>query len=199
MGSVGVLTYMISIFVAGFLGSWHCGFMCGPIACYYAEQKKLWTYQIGRMISYTILGIFSGSISQFLFKSENKWVRYAAIALIFVGLVYGFFFNEKIKFSGQAKWFFKFRNSSFWMGLLTVLLPCGWLYSFVFAAAATQSVYAGALVMWIFWLSTLPSLTIGQVMLSRMIEKTNARTRWVSRVVLLLASVYSLVLFLTMH
>lgn len=41
-------------------------------------------------------------------------------------------------------------------GLLTPLLPCGWLYAFVTAAAGTGSPASGAATMALFWLGTLP-------------------------------------------
>lgn len=44
------------------------------------------------------------------------------------------------------------------IGALTVLLPCGWLYAFVLAAAGTGSVVGGALVMAAFWAGTVPIL-----------------------------------------
>ncbi len=43
-------------------------------------------------------------------------------------------------------------------GLLTALLPCGWLYLFALVAAGTASVAAGPLVMLAFWLGTVPVL-----------------------------------------
>jgi uncharacterized protein len=42
------------------------------------------------------------------------------------------------------------------VGLLTTLLPCGWLYAFVATAAGTGSAARGALVMFVFWTGTLP-------------------------------------------
>ncbi|MBL8991582.1 MAG: sulfite exporter TauE/SafE family protein [Phycisphaerae bacterium] len=50
------------------------------------------------------------------------------------------------------------------IGLLTSLLPCGWLYAFVITAAGTGSPALGAAVMVVFWAGTLPvmaSLGIG--------------------------------------
>jgi len=44
-------------------------------------------------------------------------------------------------------------------GLLTTLLPCGWLYAFAITAAGTANVFSGALVMGTFWVGTLPALT----------------------------------------
>jgi sulfite exporter TauE/SafE len=57
-------------------------------------------------------------------------------------------------------------------GLLSGLLPCGWLYAFVLIAGGTASPFVGALTMLGFWLGTLPimlSLGFGlQALLGRM-------------------------------
>ncbi|HEU4566165.1 MAG TPA: sulfite exporter TauE/SafE family protein [Gemmatimonadaceae bacterium] len=42
------------------------------------------------------------------------------------------------------------------IGLLTTLLPCGWLYTFVVTAGGTGSALSGMLVMALFWAGTLP-------------------------------------------
>ena len=44
------------------------------------------------------------------------------------------------------------------IGLLTTLLPCGWLYAFVATAAGTANPLLGALTMGVFWAGTLPVL-----------------------------------------
>jgi uncharacterized protein len=44
------------------------------------------------------------------------------------------------------------------VGLLTALLPCGWLYLFALLAAGTGSIQLGALVMVAFWLGSIPLL-----------------------------------------
>ena len=44
------------------------------------------------------------------------------------------------------------------LGLLTPLLPCGWLYAFVMTAAATGSAPRGAFVMAVFWAGTVPAM-----------------------------------------
>ncbi len=43
-------------------------------------------------------------------------------------------------------------------GLLTALLPCGWLWAYLAVAAATGSVVGGVLVMIAFWLGSVPAL-----------------------------------------
>lgn len=50
------------------------------------------------------------------------------------------------------------------IGLLTTLLPCGWLYAFAITAAGTADPLYGAITMAVFWAGTLPvmlSLGIG--------------------------------------
>jgi sulfite exporter TauE/SafE len=42
------------------------------------------------------------------------------------------------------------------MGLVTTLIPCGWLYAFVAVAGGTAHPLTGAGVMALFWLGTLP-------------------------------------------
>jgi hypothetical protein len=47
-------------------------------------------------------------------------------------------------------------------GLVTTLLPCGWLYAFTVTAAGTGSPVNSAAVMFFFWLGTLPMMvTVG--------------------------------------
>jgi uncharacterized protein len=47
---------------------------------------------------------------------------------------------------------------SFLIGTLTGLLPCGWLWAFVIAAAGTGSPLFGAATMFAFWLGTVPAM-----------------------------------------
>ncbi len=44
------------------------------------------------------------------------------------------------------------------VGLLTTLLPCGWLYAFVVVSAGTASPWFGAAAMAAFWIGTLPMM-----------------------------------------
>jgi sulfite exporter TauE/SafE len=43
-------------------------------------------------------------------------------------------------------------------GLLTTMLPCGWLYVFVATAGGSGSIRTGVLTMAVFWLGTVPAL-----------------------------------------
>ena len=43
-------------------------------------------------------------------------------------------------------------------GLITGLLPCGWLWAFAISAAGTGSPVVGAMLMIAFWLGTVPAM-----------------------------------------
>jgi sulfite exporter TauE/SafE len=60
------------------------------------------------------------------------------------------------------------------LGLLTPALPCGYLYAFVLSAAGTGSALGGALLMFAFWLGTLPVLVVVGQAVTRL-----SRTLWV--------------------
>ena len=50
-------------------------------------------------------------------------------------------------------------SRSYLAGLFTTWLPCGWLYLFVLIAAGTGTVVSAIVVMFAFWIGTLPALT----------------------------------------
>jgi len=189
-----------SIFVAGFLGSWHCGVMCGPMACFLAAQKQLKSYQVGRLISYVLAGALAGQITSLFFNSYH-WLKYASV-IILSGLLILMAFNTQRMFKTPtylSRIYSKFKKSGFLLGFFSFLLPCGWLWTFIISASATRSAYSGALVMFIFWCSTVPALTTAQVVLKKMIEKSPLKTQQISSLVLLFASLYSLVTFWFLH
>ncbi len=193
----GLMTLIVGFFTAGFLGSWHCGVMCGPTACFMAAKKQLLPYQFGRMISYVLAGAFSGYISQFL-TTSYEWLKYVSVFMCSALLIYMFITqNKKISIPEKlSDYYFKKNNSGFVMGLMTVFLPCGWLYSFILSAMAARSALAGALVMFVFWVSSLPALSVAQVLIKKLIDKNDSKKQRISSLILLIASLYSFAMFL---
>ena len=58
-----------------------------------------------------------------------------------------------------ASFFVEANQLALWAtGLLTALLPCGWLYLFALFAAGTGSWLSGSVVMIAFWLGSVPAL-----------------------------------------
>ena len=72
-------------------------------------------------------------------------------------------------------------------GLLTPLLPCGWLYLFALVAASSGSMAWGGLVMLAFWLGTVPALTALMVGTRKLAASTREYVPIGAAVVLILA------------
>ncbi|MEN0059691.1 MAG: sulfite exporter TauE/SafE family protein [Bdellovibrio sp.] len=203
----------LGILSASFFGSWHCAGMCGPIATLMSTRKSLWTYHAGRMISYTALGALSGALGQFFLNSEFvtlRWISTSVLAglLLIAGVALIFPSWEKFVPQGWSHSLlhvlrrlqsFHLARSGFTVGLLTALLPCGWLYTYVMAALATKSPWAGALTMFLFWLGGLPTLSAVPYMIRSTIQASGLRHQRIAGGVLVAAGLYSLVSFMWMH
>jgi len=177
---------LISIITIALLGSvGHCIGMCGGIVMAYSSTKigEGWSksrqsiahfsYSFGRVISYTILGgVFGtlGSVVSFSNIGVASLFFVAGIAMILSGLslLGKFKFLTLIEHSvSKSAWYQKtFRqllhsdkaSSFFALGMLNGFLPCGFVYFFAITAASTGSIFYGALVMFIFGISTIPAL-----------------------------------------
>ncbi len=181
---------LISIVTVAFLGSvGHCIGMCGGIVIAYSSAKidgkssKLsqgvahLTYSFGRVTTYTAMGAVFGAIGGVLSFNNIAIATLTILAGIFMvlaglSLIGKLNFLTKLEHSfSKTAWYQKlFREiiasksllSFYMLGLLNGLLPCGLVYFFAVTAASTGSPLWGAIVMFIFGLSTIPSLfTLG--------------------------------------
>ncbi len=142
-------------------------------------------YHLGRLLTYTVLGVIAGlagsAFGQIgsLFGIQASAARLVGVLMIVMGigrviwLVRGTT-SWKPSFIGLAKISNSIASTvasirphvlklplslrSVATGALTVLLPCGWLYLFVLVAAGGGSVRAAILLMFAFWLGTVPAL-----------------------------------------
>ncbi len=177
---------LLTIITIAFLGSFgHCIGMCGGIVLAYstikiepASSKVSKTvahllYNFGRVLTYTILGVLFGAIggvATFSNTANGTLLIIAGTAMILAGLS----LMGKIKFltviehsisssnfykkSFQSILHSKSNASFFILGMLNGLLPCGFVYFFAITAASTASPFYGALVMFIFGVSTIPAM-----------------------------------------
>ncbi|QDK38402.1 sulfite exporter TauE/SafE family protein [Bdellovibrio sp. NC01] len=211
---MSTLIIAVSILSSSFLGSWHCAGMCGPIASLMAQRKGLVWYHLGRLLSYVALGILAGSLGQFFLNSDFIFLRYVSaflfsFMLIFMGLRWlapRFALKYMPRIQGHFLFQFLHRiqkfhlnQSAFIVGLLTALLPCGWLYTYVTAAIATRSPFAGAMIMSLFWLGGMPALSALPTMVRKTIQSAPIPQQRVAGGVLILAGLYSVFSFMTLH
>src|SRR6056297_1878853 len=138
------------VVTASLLGSMHCVGMCGPLAIWASGAGdsahvgdatrrgkvlgNLSLYHFGRLTTYVIAGLIAGGIGSLVDVGGEMLGFQLAAARVVGGLMIV-------------------------IGLLTTLLPCGWLYLFALVAAGTGSVAMGGVTMAAFWLGTVPALT----------------------------------------
>lgn len=177
----------VSIFLASVLGSLHCVGMCGGLVAVYAvkghaEQRVSWgphlLYHAGRLLSYVALGATVGALGAVVdfagamvaITHLAAWLAGAlmvAIGVVSIAQLSGW---RRLQLPAltrltrlQMAMIRRLRERSpvvraGFLGVLSALLPCGWLYAFVVTAAATASPLKGALLMCAFWLGTVPAL-----------------------------------------
>ena len=172
---------LISAFILGLLGSFHCVGMCGPIAFMlpvdrnntYKKVTQISLYHIGRLLSYSIMGLVFGLIGKGLnlFGFQQQLSIIIGVVMIIVILIPYKTFNKynvskpiykvisKVK-SGLGSALKKKTPDTFLtIGFLNGFLPCGLVYMAIFGAIAGGNAAEGSLYMAFFGLGTIPLMT----------------------------------------
>jgi uncharacterized protein len=168
------------LFVIGLITSIHCVVMCGGInlsQCMGAAGKGEETsgkgslrpsflYNLGRVISYTVIGALVGALgSAISFSSTAKGVvqALAGVFMVIMGLSMTGLFPWLARLvprmpSGVARKLNRRKGFAgpFYVGLLNGLMPCGPLQAMQLYALSTGSPLVGALSMLVFSLGTVP-------------------------------------------
>lgn len=173
-----MLTLAFGVLAASLLGSVHCAAMCGAFTCLYAGTAPGGgparapalhhaAYHAGRWISYLTLGLFVGTIGSGLGTGA---AIVAGVLLVLWG-GHALLGASGVRISAP-------RVPMVWQramgavvlrvrsrppvvraavtGLVTTLLPCGWMWAFVAVAGGTGSRLGAVMVMTLFWIGTLP-------------------------------------------
>ncbi|WP_103069413.1 sulfite exporter TauE/SafE family protein [Aquimarina sediminis] len=173
---------LISAFILGLLGSFHCVGMCGPIAFMLPVNKsntvqkffQVFLYHFGRLLAYSIIGLFFGVIGKSLnlFGIQQKLsIAVGVMMIILVLTPYQVF--SKYNFSKPIyKIISKVKNALglalkkktpdtfLSIGFLNGFLPCGLVYMAVFGAIGSGHILEGSLYMLLFGIGTIPLMTI---------------------------------------
>jgi sulfite exporter TauE/SafE len=171
---------IIAALSIGFLGSFHCIGMCGPIALALPLPKSSniifilgrIVYNLGRVISYAIMGLVFGWLGQKI----SLW-GFQQILSILLGIAIVFFIFlpaktkdailsytpiQKIISPLKASIGKLFRQKSLpsflLIGVLNGFLPCGFVYMGLAGAIAAANPVMGMLVMAFFGLGTFPAM-----------------------------------------
>jgi uncharacterized protein len=143
---------------------------------------RMASYHLGRLVTYWTMGMGVAMVSSSIrwFGGGNQVLQFVGwavgITMIGVGLMrlrasFGLpvavrhtrwsqawssaIVRLRKTYGGGPVWL-----SSFVWGLTSTLLPCGWLYLYVLAAAAAPSAFMAIAMMTAFWIGTLPLLSV---------------------------------------
>lgn len=165
--------------VIGLLGSFHCMGMCGPIAISLPLKENSWhtriisgiLYNLGRVTTYIFLGLIFGLMGLGIhIWGVQQWVSIGVGAIMILSVAFPILFHgSKLTggldtlFSGFKRYFgrfFGFRTyvSTWVIGLMNGLLPCGLVYIALAGALVSTTPLNGAMYMMIFGLGTVPAL-----------------------------------------
>lgn len=189
---------LLTPFLIGFFSSVHCLAMCGGLCGLFCRNnptaKTIVLINLGRIFTYTILGLIFAGIIQGLaltipVAEIGFWIRsILGLILIFLGIriilnksnLHSFashnFLWQKAKNQLHAiskkQSFFTYLRT----GMLWGLIPCGLLYGVLIAAAATQNITQGGLFMFAFGMGTLPSMFVAMGIMHKWQQKLQAKS-----------------------
>lgn len=171
---------LLSGFIFGLLGSFHCIGMCGPIAFMLPVDRtnktkqffQIFSYHFGRIFTYSLIGLLFGLLGKgiSIFGYQQQLSIFAGVFIILITLLPNLFkkinaANKislvilKVKSALGKELKRKGNDTFFVVGFLNGFLPCGLVYMAVLGALATSSTLNGVLYMALFGLGTVPLMT----------------------------------------
>jgi len=168
-------------FLIGLLGSVHCVAMCGPLAFAVPVHQPGWAallwnkliYQLGRIISYCLLGALVGLVGGQIWQAgfqqgvsilTGLLILIAACSRIFKLNVFKKTNFISLKFFNVAfDYAFKHKANHLIVGMINGLLPCGFVYLALAGALNTKTVFDGVSYMFWFGTGTVPMMLAATV------------------------------------
>ncbi|MBK6997398.1 MAG: sulfite exporter TauE/SafE family protein [Lewinellaceae bacterium] len=180
------MSILITALLLGLAGSLHCVGMCGPLllalpldaAGKWQVMRKMLVYHVGRILTYAALGVLFGLLGKGLAIAGFQKILSIGAGAFMLGMAFmawrfeqlvtalpGFgAFTQGVK-SGIGNLMRKSPNgSTFSIGLLNGLLPCGMVYAALAGAIASSGGLEGGLFMAVFGIGTLPLLLMVSVL-----------------------------------
>ncbi len=206
------------LFIIGVLTSVHCVAMCGGIclsqtvaakdtgtekANRFTTVRPSLLYNLGRVISYTVIGGIVGalgSVVSFSGPMKGAVQLLAGIFMIIMGLNLLNIFPWLRRLNPRmpkfvVKWLNPLRgrsNSPLYIGLLNGLMPCGPLQAMQLYALSTGSPVKGAISMFLFSIGTVPLMFLFGVLGSLLNKKYTKKMMTVSAVLVVFLGIFML-------
>ncbi len=171
------MMYYLSGFLVGIMGSLHCLGMCAPLSMVMGSKKFLkgkLVYNGGRVVTYAILGLLVGLIGQLIAYGGLQQIlsllagffilAFAAMPYLAKRLESGSSQAAKLVSWLKSKMGLYIKKpgytSSFAVGMLNGILPCGLVYLGLAGAALAGSMEGGMIYMIFFGLGTFPMMLV---------------------------------------
>jgi hypothetical protein len=191
--------------LAGLLGSAHCLGMCAGISGLFAVNSNIaslrnevpyaLTYNLGRVISYAVLGMIVAAFGNVVVRASPNiagGIRLlSGVVIILVGLKVAFDIRvlNAIERMGATLWSriapvarslvpVTSLPRALGLGLVWGWLPCGLVYSVLLIAASSAEPLGGAMIMIAFGLGTMPVMVmtgLGAARLSQLMRRRGTR------------------------
>jgi uncharacterized protein len=181
---------MIAGFTLGAAGSLHCVGMCGPLSLalpvyHLSKAKKFFSlllYQVGRITTYTILGLIIGLAGRRIYIAGYQQVFSIAMGILVLGLAVIYFLQKRsVNIPLFNRFYIKvqqvigslLKSSKGLAGFLLIgmangLLPCGMVYIAIASVLSFTEIGESVLFMAMFGAGTLPAMMLvayaGQMM-----------------------------------
>jgi sulfite exporter TauE/SafE len=196
------------------VGSLHCIAMCGPLVGLHGGAKTTRlaiVHSLGRLSTYVAFGAIAGLVGSAVNLAGDlgnvQRAATIAAALLIIGMgVYQIVDVHVTRARARARTRSTFSAAlvrirpksaaqrSYVIGTLTGLIPCGWLWAFVVAAAGSGSVIGGVLTMFAFWLGTVPAMVGVLRVTGPLLARVRARMPAVTAIALIVVGVGTLAL-----
>jgi sulfite exporter TauE/SafE len=173
--------YEIAFFI-GLFGSVHCVGMCGPLAFAIPTVENRWWmviadkvfYNIGRIITYSFLGLLIGFAGRQLWISGLQQGVSLASGLLIIMAGFSRLFKVRLKKNNilsvilapvnrLLNYALQHHAGHFVVGMVNGFLPCGFVYLALVGAINTSSPLASAQFMFWFGAGTLPLMLLATV------------------------------------
>ena len=165
--------------VLGLAGSLHCVGMCGPLSLGLPMHETspsrriiaLALYHLGRIITYSLLGLFFGLIGRrFYIAGMQQGLSIALGVMMLVAALQYFIFRYVYQPAFIRKMYSRLQQAMIRVmknislpnyvlfGAMNGLLPCGMVYVAIAAAMSTNGILTGTVMMASFGAGTLPAM-----------------------------------------
>jgi sulfite exporter TauE/SafE len=205
-----VIAILATVLVTSLAGSLHCVAMCGPLVGLVGEHslRLSMMHALGRLLTYATLGAIAGlvgsavNIAGALGSVQHAATIVAGVVIVgwgvrAIAIARGWWTPRRAEGTAFARGLVRLRRrppvARAWIaGALTGLVPCGWLWAFVVSAAGTGGALAGAALMAVFWLGTVPAMTGLLSLAGPIVDRLRARVPVITAVTLIALGVGTL-------